>query len=1284
MQIGDLTVHNLRYEKLCTLTDNSGYSAYDVVEKNSLNEITEFTFKYPLDDNGKHLYLSNENLVRFNNEYYRIKTNNIIHDEDGKKYCDITARHLSETLQYTMVTMAEQTPKTVEELMKVALCYEDDKPTLGWSIGNITVSTTMKRGLEAVEESAFSILTTIAEKYKGILHFNSMTRTVDLLEISSVLATKFDLRVSKDLKNVDVTYDTSDMITKLYCFGATDKDGNELNIMSVNPTGKAYVENYDYFKQLGYTDEDIKNRPELFTKTSIWRDTNYYEAQDLYDEGVKQVADMSVPVVTVNIKALDLSQFGNYRTSSLAIGDVLKVIDEDIGMNFFCNVTSISKDYKEPHILDISVTNLIQYKDMISKLFSDVSTVGTVITPSGRVIGSKIDNIKADQIVDLDLKYIKTDFAKVNYLTVDQINAKLAAIDSLKANVIDVETLKANVAEINEATINKLNVHSEIVYKINGEFADFTNLTTKNFTAVNANIDTLSGNVADFKSVTTDNFTTTNANIDKINGNLASFKDLTTNNFTATNAKISSLDGDFGKFKDLTADNFKATNANVDTLTGNVGDIKTLVNGNLSSVNIQSKGITSDKLSIENGFITNAMILNLIADKIKSGKINTTLIDIGSESGSLSIKDNTIQIKDTNIPRVQIGKDASNDYSMYVWDKDGNLMFDALGIHDSAIKSGIIRNDMVSDSANIDGKKLNIESVVSGINGASTKLTSSSIVFDSTGQTLNVKFNTLEKSIDGITIGGQNLLHNSLSLVYDKYRFDGPILTDGTGLSLTDSSGVLLTEGNSSNILYADIVKNPSGYDEMCCHVVINDKYDPLRIGNVMLIDGEYIFNAYIRSTKSTYVQINGNKYNITTSWKRINTLMKRTDDNFDIYFLDNGDYYIYHAMFEFGNKASDWTPSQSDVDESISGVRTVTEQHTTDLSVINGKINTLIDNTTFAKDGITTQLKDEYSKLEQTVGSIKTTIFNQQTTIDENTQNISNAKTKQTEFEQTLDGFTDRISSVENTITTKADGSTVTTISDNLSSLTQTVNGFDAKFSTVNTEIEKKADGTTVTTIDDKVGSLTTTVDGLSSSFSKLSETVETKADGSTVTSLSNDVASMSSNLTGFKSTVSSTYETKEVVSNIGDTANQAKATADNASVFANSANSNSNSAILTANTAQSVANSVQERADGGEFDAVTIYFHSSAGTAFKNDQIATTLSVVIYHGGNTITDKTGLINEFGSGAYLEWSLRKFGDTSFTTIISTDSHFSNDGFSYTVGSEDINTQAVFNVQLIV
>ena len=41
-------------------------------------------------------------------------------------------------------------------------------------------------------------------------------------------------------------------------------------------------------------------------------------------------------------------------------------------------------------------------------------------------------------------------------------------------------------------------------------------------------------------------------------------------------------------------------------------------------------------------------------------------------------------------------KDASNDYSMSVWDSSGKLMFDARGLKADAIKDSIIRNDMIS------------------------------------------------------------------------------------------------------------------------------------------------------------------------------------------------------------------------------------------------------------------------------------------------------------------------------------------------------------------------------------------------------------------------------------------------------------------------------------------------------------------------------------------------------------------------------------------------------------
>ena len=80
------------------------------------------------------------------------------------------------------------------------------------------------------------------------------------------------------------------------------------------------------------------------------------------------------------------------------------------------------------------------------------------------------------------------------------------------------------------------------------------------------------------------------------------------------------------------------------------------------------------------------MIDSLNANKITAGQINTALVRVSSASGNLVINDNTIQIRDANRVRVQIGKNAFNDYSMSVWDSNGKLMFDARGLKADAIK----------------------------------------------------------------------------------------------------------------------------------------------------------------------------------------------------------------------------------------------------------------------------------------------------------------------------------------------------------------------------------------------------------------------------------------------------------------------------------------------------------------------------------------------------------------------------------------------------------------------
>lgn len=99
---------------------------------------------------------------------------------------------------------------------------------------------------------------------------------------------------------------------------------------------------------------------------------------------------------------------------------------------------------------------------------------------------------------------------------------------------------------------------------------------------------------------------------------------------------------------------------------------------------------------------------------------------------------------------------------------------------------------------------------------------------------------------------------------------------------------------------------------------------------------------------------------------------------------------------------------------------------------------------------------------------------------------------------------------------------------------------------------------------------------------------------------------------------------------------------------------------------------------------DAVNIYLHSTNGVAFKNNAVSTVLTVTIYYGSITITDQTQLETIFGSGSYLQWQVKTFGSSSFVTIPSSDPRFANDCFTFTLSPEDVDTQVVFNVQVIV
>ncbi len=95
---------------------------------------------------------------------------------------------------------------------------------------------------------------------------------------------------------------------------------------------------------------------------------------------------------------------------------------------------------------------------------------------------------------------------------------------------------------------------------------------------------------------------------------------------------------------------------------------------------------------------------------------------------------------------------------------------------------------------------------------------------------------------------------------------------------------------------------------------------------------------------------------------------------------------------------------------------------------------------------------------------------------------------------------------------------------------------------------------------------------------------------------------------------------------------------------------------------------------------DEVTtsLRIESSKGTVFKSDQVSTVLSAVIYRGSQRITDMQTLKSVMGDSVYLEWSWQRLNDEQFWVVSSDDQRIGNDGFTFTLSPNDVDTKVTF------
>ncbi|MBU6137278.1 hypothetical protein [Clostridium tertium] len=475
---------------------------------------------------------------------------------------------------------------------------------------------------------------------------------------------------------------------------------------------------------------------------------------------------------------------------------------------------------------------------------------------------------------------------------------------------------------------------------------------------------------------------------------------------------------------DLTAGNIK-----FDTASGTIMDLQTLLAKFVTGENGQFLNLTTDNVTISNALIKDVIAKSISVEDLKVGNIDSNRFNIVGTDGNLLIKDNTIQIKDSARVRVQIGKDASGDYSMYVWDKQGNLMFDALGLKSSAIKDKIIRDDMVADNANINGSKLNISSLITEVNKDNTQtLKASRISFDSTGQSLEVSFNSLKSNVDNMEIGGRNLQGNAdfNKPLSGTWRYDAQFMSINEEILCDGYKSVKILRTNatttSTRYLYTGGGVIPAKYGEEFTMSFMY--YIPEDVSQE--IDGTFQAgvwfykdgNAGAGSTRKNLENeiVKGKWIKVVVTGKAKDVYTKSVA--FVIGFDKNCEVYISKPKLERGNKATDFTVAPEDTDEKI-------EANTTAISIAQGKIEGLIKESSITKDDVTT-LKDNYTSIKATVDGINTTVASHTSSIGNLTTDLSGVsgkvatiENKQASLEQNLNGFK---TTVSNTYSTKTE----------------------------------------------------------------------------------------------------------------------------------------------------------------------------------------------------------------------------------------------------------------------
>lgn len=394
---------------LCDVRD-----AYDITRRETLSGEHTLSFRLPYASDCREL-LQTERILVSEGQAFRIRRLEVERSEKGIPSVSVFCEHISydlNTLRH-LPDLQSVVNVTAEEVFMTGFVNENGTAFDGILSGtDFTLISDLHDPVDLFlsKTNPREVLSKITELLSCEVIFDNFL--IHLVERRGN-ENAAEIRFGRNLKSVKRTVDSSEVITRLYPYGA-----DYLDITSVND-GTAYLDSpligsFDTVRE-GYMDYPDIETPEELMEEAL----KEWESEESIDK----------PKVSYDVSFAELKRLGE-PLERIAVGDTVHICDEGLGFSVTARVMEYEEKISAPQSSRVVLAN---YREQVGGILGKMQTTLTaaerVLNSKGEVRDSFIESVRRTMAVQfqesLQKKTVLHDYAS---MWVDDLNNPTAAI----------------------------------------------------------------------------------------------------------------------------------------------------------------------------------------------------------------------------------------------------------------------------------------------------------------------------------------------------------------------------------------------------------------------------------------------------------------------------------------------------------------------------------------------------------------------------------------------------------------------------------------------------------------------------------------------------------------------------------------------------------------------------------------------------------------------------------------------------------------------------------------